>query len=127
MSSLQGTARNLLGHAYKMQGKFDGALAVWKEFLGAHPTDQAWSEVQQEIVNTGFAKAADRYRKKDYDATRQLWSEFLAKHPLDGRNREIQYHLGRINFAQEKWDAAIADWRRLVSKYPKTQEASHAQ
>ncbi len=120
-------ARNLLGHAYKMQGKFDEALAAWKEFLGAHPTDQAWSEVQQEIVNTEFAKAADRYRKKDYDATRQLWSEFLAKHPLDGRNREIQYHLGRINFAQEKWDAAIADWRRLVSKYPKTQEASHAQ
>ncbi len=120
-------ARNLLGHAYKMQGKFDEALAAWKEFLGAHPTDQAWSQVQQEIVNTEYAKAADRYSKKDYDAARQLWSEFLTKHPLDGRNRKIQYYLGQMNFAQEKWDAAIADWRRLVSKYPKTQEASQAQ
>jgi len=120
-------ARNLLGHAYKMQGKFDEALAAWKEFLGSHPTHQSWSEVQQEIVNTEFAKAADRHRKKDYDGARQLWSEFQAKHPLDERNRSIQYHFGQMNFAQEKWDAAIADWRRLVSKYPGSQEASRAQ
>ena len=120
-------ARHLLGHAYKMQGKFDEALAAWKEFLGSHPTHQSWSEVQQEIVNTEFAKAAERYAKKDYKAARQLWSEFQAKHPLDDRNRSIQYHFGQMNFAQEAWDAAIADWRRLVSKYPGSQEASRAQ
>jgi len=121
------TARHLLGHAYKMQGKFDEALAAWKEFLGSHPTHQSWSEVQQEIVNTEFAKAAERYAKKDYKAARQLWSEFQAKHPLDERNRSIQYYFGQMNFAQEAWDAAIADWRRLVSKYPGSQEASRAQ
>ena len=76
-------ARNLLGMSYKMQGKFDQALAVWKEFLAQHPTHPAWSAVQREIVNTEYAKAADRFRRKDYAAARQLWSEFLAKYPLD--------------------------------------------
>ncbi|MCH5377821.1 MAG: tetratricopeptide repeat protein, partial [Planctomycetes bacterium] len=42
-------ARRLLGYAYKMQGKFDEAIAAWKEFLTSHPTDPAWSQVQQEI------------------------------------------------------------------------------
>ena len=32
-----------------------------------------------------------------------------------------------MNFNQEKWDEAIADWRRLVSKYPGTNEASQGQ
>lgn len=59
-------ARNLLGMSYKMQGKFDQALAVWKEFLAQHPTHPAWSAVQREIVNTEYAKAADRYQRKDY-------------------------------------------------------------
>jgi F0F1-type ATP synthase delta subunit len=32
-----------------------------------------------------------------------------------------------MNFEQEKWDEAIADWTRLASKYPNTGEASRAQ
>lgn len=35
--------------SFKMQGKFDQTLAVWKEFLAQHPTHSAWSAVQREI------------------------------------------------------------------------------
>ena len=35
--------------------------------------------------------------------------------------------MNRQNVAEEKWDAAIASWRRLVSKYPDSHEASLAQ
>ncbi len=35
--------------------------------------------------------------------------------------------MNQKNVAEEKWDEAIADWRRLVSKYPGTSEASQAQ
>ncbi len=120
-------ARNLLGMSYKMQGKFDQALAAWKEFLAKHPTHPAWSAVQREIVNTEYAKAADRYQRKDYAAARQLWSEFLAKYPLDARSRATLYLLGQMSFAEEKWDAALGQWRQLVTKYPKSEEASRAQ
>ncbi len=34
---------------------------------------------------------------------------------------------GLMNYEQEKWDEAIADWRRLVSKYPGSEEASRGQ
>jgi len=120
-------ARNCLGMSYKMQGKFDEALAVWKQFLAQHPTHPAWSAVQREIVNTEYAKAADRYQRKDYAAARQLWSEFLAKYPLDARSRATLYLLAQMSYAEEKWDAAISQWRQLVTKYPKTEEASRAQ
>ena len=120
-------ALNLLGVSYKMQGKFDQALAAWKDFLAKHPTHPAWSAVQREIVNTEYAKAADRFQRKDYAAARQLWSEFLAKYPLDARSRATLFLLGQMSYAEEKWDAAISQWRQLVTKYPKTEEASRAQ
>ena len=60
---------------------------------------------------------------KQYDEARKLWTEFLAKYPLDGRNPSIMFQFGQMNFSQEKWDEAIADWRRLVSKYPGTERS----
>ncbi|HJS07912.1 MAG TPA: MG2 domain-containing protein, partial [Pirellulales bacterium] len=39
----------------------------------------------------------------------------------------ILYQLGQMYFEQEKYEEAIADWRRLVSKYPGTNESSQAQ
>lgn len=120
-------ARQLLGLAYKVQGKFDEALAAWADFLAKHPTHQAWSNVQRELVNTEYAKAHARFVEKQYDKARELWTAFLAKYPLDERSRGILYRFGQMNYAEEKWDAALADWRRLVSKYPESDEASQAQ
>jgi TolA-binding protein len=83
--------------------------------------------VQQAIVDTQFTMAADRRDAKAYDDARKLWTEFLANYPLDPRGPTIWYTFGAMNFDQEKWEEAIADWTRLVSKYPNTGEASRAQ
>ena len=120
-------ARNLLGRAYQLQKKFPEALAAWREYLAKHPTHHDWSQVQQEIVNTEYLLGAEKAALKQYDEARKLWTEFLAKYPLDGRNPGIMFLFGQMNFSQEKWDDAIADWRRLVSKYPGTNEASQGQ
>ena len=32
-----------------------------------------------------------------------------------------------MHYRQKKWEAAIADWQRLVTKYPRSEGASHAQ
>ncbi|MEX2558269.1 MAG: MG2 domain-containing protein, partial [Pirellulales bacterium] len=46
---------------------------------------------------------------------------------LDPRNPAILYEFGHMEYRQEQWEEAIAEWRRLVSKYPDTNESSQAQ
>ncbi len=145
-------ARRQLGQVYLNQKKYDEAITAWKAFLEAHPTDSAWAEVQQGIVNAEYGKAADLRGEKQYAKARQAWETFLNKYPLDGRAPRILLEFGRMPFEQavalvEKereaaganadensvsdestalFEKAIADWRRLVQKYPNHGEASEA-
>ncbi|MGQ9575090.1 MAG: tetratricopeptide repeat protein [Thermoguttaceae bacterium] len=119
--------RQLLGRALQLQKKFPEALAAWQEYLARHPTHKAWSQVQREIVNTEYLMARDKMEAKQYEAAVKLFTEFLAKYPLDPRNPEVFYLFGQINHQRQNWEAAIADWQRLVSKYPGTDWASRGQ
>ncbi len=83
--------------------------------------------MQQQIVETEYAMAAEQLVAKKYAEANKLFAEFLAKYPLDGRNPEILLAMNQQNVAAEKWDDAIAGWRKLVSKYPGTGPASLAQ
>ena len=120
-------AQNMLGQAYRSQKDFDKALAAWRDFLGKYPAHSAWSSVQQQIVETEYAMAVEQLAAKKYAEANKLFAEFLAKYPLDGRNPQILLAMNQQNVAEEKWDDAIAGWRKLVSKYPGTNEASLAQ
>jgi len=120
-------AYNLLGQSYQLQKKFTEALAVWREYLVKFPAQEAWTSVQKEIVDTEYLMGLEQYKAKDYQAAARLLAEFLSKYPLDSRAPGILFLFGQMNHQQRKWDAAIADWRRLTSKYPRTEEASHAQ
>ncbi|MCG8650803.1 MAG: tetratricopeptide repeat protein, partial [Pirellulales bacterium] len=148
-------ARQMLGQAYLAQQEFDAAMGAWSEFLVEHPTDSQWPSVQKRIVDAEFAKAEHAQREKRYDEARNVWQTFLNKYPLDPRSPRVLYqfgqmksaaamekHLARIKDAMDRGDSpqsirmsdecdklfqeAIADWRRLVSKYPGTNEASQA-
>jgi uncharacterized protein YfaS (alpha-2-macroglobulin family)/tetratricopeptide (TPR) repeat protein len=121
-------AQNLLGTAYRSQKDFDKALAAWREFLGKYPAHGAWTSVQQQIIETEYARAAELLAAKKYDEANKLFAEFLAKYPLDSRAAQILLAMNQKNVAEEKWDDAIAAWRKIVSKYPGgTNEASIAQ
>src|SRR6185312_10362708 len=120
-------ARVLLGRSYQLQKKFNEALAAWRDYLAKHPAHASWSEVQRQIVNTEFLLGYEARQAKRYDEARKLWGEFAAKYPLDPRNPGILYEFGRMQFLQDKFDDAIAEWRRLVAKYPNTNESSQAQ
>ncbi len=119
--------RNLLGSALQRQKQFAAALVAWREFLTLHPTHPAWSEVQQRVVETEYLVGADAFERKDYAAARRAWTEFLTRYPLDSRAPFIGLQFGEAEFRAEHWDAAIAEWRRLVSKYPDHEAASQAQ
>lgn len=147
-------ARRLLGESYYAQKKFSEAIAAWKDFLEAHPTDSQWSAVQRRVIDAEYAAAAVQRAQKNYDAARKLWATFLNKYPLDARAASILFQFGamKYNAALEQhaknikqeieagnkpdrrkltpavvdlFEQAIADWKRLVSKYPNTNDASH--
>ncbi len=120
-------ARNLLGRCYQLQKKFTDALAIWQEYLTKHPAHEAWSEVQREIVNTEYLMAEEARQAKKYDEARGLFGAFAARYPLDPRNPQILYWYGEMFYQEEKWQAAIDQWRGLVSKYPGSEEASRGQ
>lgn len=119
-------ARHRLGYAYLRQERLAEALKVWQEFLTGHPSDAAWSEVQQQVIDTQYLMAAHELEAHQFDPARQLLQEFLAKYPLDPRAPEILWLFGHMSYQQELWEDAIAQWRQLVSKYPETEEASRA-
>jgi uncharacterized protein YfaS (alpha-2-macroglobulin family) len=120
-------AQNLLGRAYQSQKEYTQALAAWREFLAKYPAHNAWSAVQQAIVETEYLMACDQFVAKKYAEANKLFGEFLAKYPLDSRAPAILLLMNQQNIAEEKWDEAISAWRRLVSKYPGTNQASRAQ
>lgn len=148
-------ARRLRGQAYAAQQKFDEAVASWKEFLEKHPTDPHWSDVQKQIIDAEFGKGMAALLKKQYAEARRQWQTFLNKYPLDPRVPSIMYQFGAMQHAEalarhleriktaldagqaaqsvklndacrELYEAAIVDWRKLVAKYPNSDEASRA-
>ena len=120
-------ARNLLGAAYQLQKKFDEALRTWQECLAKHPAYKAWRSVQQQIIQTEYLMAQEKFEEEQYDEAAKLFAAFLDKYPLDRRNPEILVQLGQMAFNREQWEEAVAQWRRVVSKYPGTEAASRAQ
>ncbi|QDV45560.1 tol-pal system protein YbgF [Stieleria neptunia] len=148
-------ARRMLGQSYFAQNEFDKAIEAWKEFLENHPTDSQWPDVQQKIIGAEFAAAQYALNEKDFAKARALWQTFLNKYPLDQRAPNILLQFGEMNRRdaldrhQQRVDAAIkkgrsgteirlnqtcrelledaiADWQRLVDKYPDTAQASLA-
>ncbi len=120
-------ARWSLGQVYHKQKKYAEALAVWHEYLTRHPASEGWSAVQQSIIDTEYLVGLEKFKAGDDEAASKLLAEFMDRYPLDARNPGILFTFGQIHHRQKKWEAAIADWQRLVTKYPRSEEASHAQ
>ena len=78
-------------------------------------------------METEYLMACEQFAAKKYAEANKLFAEYLAKYPLDPRSPAILLLMNQQNIAEEKWDEAISAWRRLVSKYPGTNQASRAQ
>ena len=148
-------ARRMLGNVYQAQEKYQDAITAWKAFLENHPTDPQWPSVQKQVVDAEFARGSWARSRNRYDEARTLWQTFLNKYPLDVRAAGILKNFGHMKYAEgmEKhnkrvkaalskgdsaqsvslnkecrtlFEEAIADWRRVVQKYPNSNDASMA-
>ena len=120
-------ARWTLGLIYQGQKKYAEALAVWHEYLAVHAASENCSAVQQAIIDTEYLMGLESFQAGDDAAATRLLTEFMDRYPLDARNPDILFMFGQIHQRKKQWDAAIADWQRLLSSIHMQREASHAQ
>jgi uncharacterized protein YfaS (alpha-2-macroglobulin family)/tetratricopeptide (TPR) repeat protein len=135
-------AKYNLGNVYLSQKKYDEAIAIWNDYIANHPTGPSWSACQQNIIEAEYRVGADLRAEKKYDEARSAWEKFLKDHPLDPRARSVMFEFGNMDYAKAEvladasekaaertalYEAAVAVWQKLVSKYPETEESSHAQ
>jgi uncharacterized protein YfaS (alpha-2-macroglobulin family)/TolA-binding protein len=120
-------AKYYLGFAYQRQKKFTEAIAAWEKFLADHSVHAKWNEVQRLVIDTYYAIGEEAYKNKDYDGARKAWDDFTRRYPLDVRNADIMFRLGVMLDEAGKHEEALAQWRRVVSKYAGTEAASRAQ
>src|SRR5271157_1142272 len=108
------------------QQKFNEAIAAWKGYLANFPNGPQSADAQRAILDTQLLVAADHLNRARYPAARAAWSEFVAQNPLDPRVPGILFEVGESFLAEKKFDAAIAAWGPLTSKFPGSEPAGHA-
>lgn len=130
----------LIGELQMAAKRFDEAKATYREYVATHATGPDWTAAQRGIVQADYAVGESLRAQQKWQAARESWLGFLETYPLDQRAPAILFALGemhreRARAAEEAktdtpldeiYRAAIADWRRLVAKFPGTNEASRA-
>jgi hypothetical protein len=136
----------MVGQLRFQQKKYTEAIQQWREYIARFPNGAQWAQCQSGIIDAKFRIGIDAVATKDFSLAKGHFDKFLQDHPLDGRARQILFTLGQIQYAlaeelegsvevpdvetaakvKELYRKAVEEWERLVSKYPKTEEASLA-
>ena len=109
------------------QQKFNEAIAAWKGYLANFPNGPQSADAQRAILDTQLLAAADHLNRARHVEARAAWSEFVAQNPLDQRVPAILFQIGESFLAEKKFDAAIAAWGPLTTKFPASEPTGHAQ
>ena len=121
------TATFQVGQILQAQEKFAEAIAAWKGYLAQYPNGRQSADALRAILDTELQIAADHLRREQYAEARSAWQAFVARNPLDGRVPQVLFQVGESFVAEKKPDRAIAAWDPLISKFPASEPAAHAQ
>lgn len=142
------TALYSRGEILMRQEKFAEATEAWTRYIARYPTGPEWARAQQGIIEAEYRVGLRHRRLREYDAARTSWTRFLERHPLDRRARSLLLDIAELSVAEARdiqaaregkeipeaeqqsvdrlHEAAIAGWRRLIEKYPRSAEAARA-
>jgi tetratricopeptide (TPR) repeat protein len=149
LERLRMSATYNIGEIRFAQKDYAKAIEAWNQYVKEFPNGPQWTDAQQGIVNAEFQTGVDLLAEEKteippnpplekgvtYDDAIKAWDEFLTKHPLDARCRQIMFAYGQIHYHLAEKDKsmetdelrkAIAEWEKLVNKYPKAEESSLA-
>ncbi|MFO0909329.1 MAG: MG2 domain-containing protein [Isosphaeraceae bacterium] len=116
-----------IGRILQGQKKFDEAIAAWKGYLTKFPNGPQSADAQRAILDTQLLIADEHRARERYAEARSAWQAFAAQNPLDSRVPSILYRVGESFVSEKAFDRAIAGWEPLLSRFPQTEPAAHAQ
>ena len=121
--------------------QYPKAIAQWREYTTKFPNGPLWQQAQSRIIDAEFQLCLEPVAANNEDSARKRFDEFIAKYPLDRRAPQLLFLAGQFAFSKaqqlEKTKApaaqtrplrekAVAEWAKLISKYPASEEASLA-
>jgi uncharacterized protein YfaS (alpha-2-macroglobulin family)/tetratricopeptide (TPR) repeat protein len=135
-----------IGEVRYSQKQYAAAIEAWQKYVTQFTSGPQWAAAQHRIIDAEFQVALESISQKKYDAARKLLDQFLAAHPLDERAPQVMFVLGQMFVAEAEklaekdkdnpkpdrapvnklYEAAIAAWAQLISKYPGSAPASLA-
>jgi TolA-binding protein len=127
LAVLSMTATYQVAQALQGQGKFDAAIAAWRGYLAKYPDGPQSADAQRAIIDTSLLIANEALARGEYIPARAAWASFVAANPLDSRVPQVLFQVGESLVTEEKFDEAITAWGPLLSKFPGSEPAAHAQ
>lgn len=119
------------------QKKYADAIGAWNQYIAKYPSGPQWSASQQSIIDAEYRIGLDAMMDKKWEDCKAAWEAFIQKYPLDGRAPGILLAFANMSRDEQKriadggkepdWTAVIGLYRKVVSKYPGTEEAGMAQ
>jgi alpha-2-macroglobulin len=116
-----------VGEILQGQQRFAEAVAAWKGYLAQFPNGPQSADAQRAILDTQLLIAADHESRGRHAEARSAWSDFVSQNPLDGRVPQVLFQVGETFVVEKKPDQAIAAWEPLISRFPGSEPAAHAQ
>ncbi len=116
--------------------RYEEAGRAYERYAALFPTGADWAAAQAGMVQAAYEIGADLMRGRRWADARAAWSRFLDQHPLHASARTTFFAIGELFvFEAEGRDTAasaplleqaIAHWNDLASRWPGSDEASHA-
>jgi len=115
------SADKIYGEAYNdlVKGNFELAIEGFNAFLKTFPTNDKADDAQ---YNIGEAY----YGSNKFPEALAAFSKVITDYTSGGKTASAFYKRGKTELALQQRDAAIADFRMVIDKYPATPEASLA-
>ena len=123
---LRMSAAYQIGRILFDQKKTTLAIEAWTRYIREFPNGSHWTEAQQGIADAEFGIGMTYLAEENYDKAVKAFDAFQAKHPLDERVRKIMFIYGQLHAHKGEHQLAIAEWEKLVRKFPNTDESSSA-
>lgn len=120
-STLLYQAEEVLGRAYKSQGKFDEARAAFKRVI-ADPN----GERTQTAAKAQLMIAETYYLQKDYKSALQQYLTVDILYAYPEWQAPALFQAGACDEQLGEWSKAVQDYESLIAKFPKSEWAEKA-
>lgn len=103
----------------RLGGNYDLALKEYQDYLTYFPNTDYAPQAQ-------FYVAQIFYKRTDYANALQAINTFEERYPENSRTRAAMYLKGQILVSSGDRDAAVQEFRQIISKYPGSDESQRA-